>query len=97
MITCIIRYKILEKQNENEEVKEENDKPNISLPIFIFTMKEFLSVPLTVHTSIFSISISFDTIIWGLIDKFLFEHKKKKNKEKFEKIAELLKDAKIVE
>ena len=62
----------------------------IALMGFFFLVQGFLSIPLTIHISNFSISVSLDSIIWGGIGKYLDLKIEKRKREMTKDIQEQL-------
>ena len=62
----------------------------IALMGFFFLVQGFLSIPLTIHISNFSISVSLDSIIWGGIGKYLDLKIEKRKREIIKDIQEQL-------
>ena len=67
----------LTRNRPAREVEKENQfrMKVIAFPLFI--LQGFISAPLTLHLSIFSIAISLDAILWELVD--IWAHKKRTN------------------
>ncbi len=78
---------IIEARRRDTKAKNEISKLNTSDKVvsFIIFILHFVSMPLTVHLSNFSISISLDSIIWGIVGKIL-EPKGEKGKEKIKPV-----------
>ena len=68
----------------NNSIKNKNR--GIKALIVVFLLQGFVSMPLTLHFSKFSISISLDSLIWGITGMIL-ELKAKKRREKEREIS----------
>ena len=58
--------------------------------ILSFLVQSFVSAPLAIHISNFSISISLDSMLWAGIGKILYEKQLKKEEEEYKNMSENL-------